>query len=87
MPVVAVGTAYAPFIVICQGRYGLNYQIEHHLFPSMPRPNLRHAQPTVRTFCQRTGVAYRETGVISSYPQALGHLGAVGRSPLPDPAG
>ena len=27
---------------------GLNYQIEHHLFPSMPRPNLRHAQPIVR---------------------------------------
>ena len=24
---------------------GLNYQIEHHLFPNMPRPNLRHAQP------------------------------------------
>ena len=30
---------------------GLNYQIEHHLFPSMPRPNLRHARPLVRTFC------------------------------------
>jgi fatty acid desaturase len=27
---------------------GLNYQIEHHLFPSMPRPNLRRAQPLVR---------------------------------------
>jgi hypothetical protein len=22
---------------------GLNYQIEHHLFPSMPRPSLRRA--------------------------------------------
>jgi fatty acid desaturase len=31
---------------------GLNYQIEHHLFPNMPRPNLRHAQPLVRAFCQ-----------------------------------
>src|SRR4029453_18410053 len=30
---------------------GLNYQIEHHLFPNMPRPNLRHAQPLVRAFC------------------------------------
>ncbi len=27
---------------------GLNYQIEHHLFPSMPRGSLRHAQPIVR---------------------------------------
>jgi fatty acid desaturase len=30
---------------------GLNYQIEHHLFPSMPRVNLRHAQHIVKTFC------------------------------------
>ena len=33
---------------------GLNYQIEHHLFPNMPRPNLRHAQPLVREFCATT---------------------------------
>jgi fatty acid desaturase len=26
---------------------GLNYQIEHHLFPNMPRPNLRRAQPLI----------------------------------------
>ena len=26
---------------------GLNYQIEHHLFPSMPRPNLRRSQALV----------------------------------------
>ena len=26
---------------------GLNYQIEHHLFPSMPRPELAHAQRVV----------------------------------------
>jgi fatty acid desaturase len=37
---------------------GLNYQIEHHLFPSMPRNNLRHARPIVRTYCQGQGVAY-----------------------------
>jgi fatty acid desaturase len=35
---------------------GLNYQIEHHLFPSMPRPNLRRAQPLVRAFCAERGV-------------------------------
>jgi len=37
---------------------GLNYQIEHHLFPSMPRPNLRHAQRLVRGFCDSHEVAY-----------------------------
>ena len=57
---------------------GLNYQIEHHLFPSMPRPNLRRAQPLVRAFCRRHGVPYRETGLFGSYAQALRHLHEVG---------
>ena len=39
---------------------GLNYQIEHHLFPSMPRPNLRLASPVVREFCARRDVVYAE---------------------------
>jgi len=60
---------------------GLNYQIEHHLFPSMPRPNLRRAQPLVREFCARRALPYCETGLIDSYAQALRHLHAVGRSP------
>ncbi len=57
---------------------GLNYQIEHHLFPSMPRPSLRHAQELVRTFCARHGIAYHETGLLDSYAQVLRHLHAVG---------
>jgi fatty acid desaturase len=65
---------------------GLNYQIEHHLFPSMPRPNLRHAQRTVRTFCEEHRVSYRETGLIASYAQGIRHLHAVGRAALPAPA-
>ena len=32
---------------------GLNYQIEHHLFPSMPRAQPAPAQPLVRAFCER----------------------------------
>jgi fatty acid desaturase len=59
---------------------GLNYQIEHHLFPSMPRGNLRHAQLIVRDFCRDHRVSYLETGLISSYAQALRHLNTVGRA-------
>ena len=58
---------------------GLNYQIEHHLFPSMPRPNLRRAQPLVAAFCAERDVPYMETSLPGSYAQALGHLAAVGR--------
>ncbi|WP_246002667.1 fatty acid desaturase family protein [Nocardia tenerifensis] len=58
---------------------GLNYQIEHHLFPSMPRPNLRKAQPLVARFCGEIGVPYCETNLLDSYAQALRHLHTVGR--------
>ncbi len=38
---------------------GLNYQIEHHLFPNMPRPNLKKAQPIVRAYCHEQHISYR----------------------------
>ena len=58
---------------------GLNYQVEHHLFPSMPRPNLRQAQPLVQDFCQQRKIAYAETSLLASYRLALLHLHAVRR--------
>ena len=58
---------------------GLNYQIEHHLFPAMPTPNLRRAQPIVREYCREAGVDYEETGLIESYAIALRHLRDIGR--------
>ena len=60
---------------------GLNYQIEHHLFPSMPRPNLRLAQPIIRRFCHQHGLTYAETSLTDSYAQTLRHLHSVGSSP------
>jgi fatty acid desaturase len=59
---------------------GLNYQVEHHLFPSMPRPSLRRAQPLVRAYCTERDIRYVECGLVASYRQALGHLDAVGRA-------
>jgi fatty acid desaturase len=61
----------------------LNYQIEHHLFPHMPRPNLRHAQPIIAQFCHQHGLAYCQTSLISSCAQILRHLNTAGRSPRP----
>jgi fatty acid desaturase len=58
---------------------GLNYQIEHHLFPSMPRPSLRRAQPLIRRFCAKHAIAYTQTNLFDSYRQALRHLHKVGR--------
>lgn len=59
---------------------GLNYQIEHHLFPSMPRPNLRRAQPLIRDFCRQQDLPYCQASLIASYAQALRHLNTVGKA-------
>jgi fatty acid desaturase len=52
---------------------GLNYQIEHHLFPTMPRPNLARAQSIIRAFCIESGFGYCQDSLISSYRQAARH--------------
>ncbi|MFE2373799.1 fatty acid desaturase family protein [Streptomyces sp. NPDC059398] len=57
---------------------GLNYQIEHHLFPSMPRPHLRLAQSLVSAHCRSLGMPYAQTSLIDSYRQALAHMHEVG---------
>lgn len=55
---------------------GLNYQIEHHLFPSMPRPNLRHAQSLVKEFCLASELSYCETSLSESFRRIIRHLQA-----------
>jgi fatty acid desaturase len=57
---------------------GLNYQIEHHLFPAMPTANLSRAQPLVQAYCAEIGVPYEMTSLTDSYRQALRHLHEVG---------
>ena len=55
---------------------GLNFQIEHHLFPSMPRPNLSKAQGIVRTFCVDNDLGYCEDSLTGSYRQTIQYLRA-----------
>ena len=37
----------------------LNFQIEHHLFPEIPRRNLRKISARVQAFCKRHDLPYR----------------------------
>lgn len=55
---------------------GLNYQIEHHLFPSMSRNRLGAAQRIVRVFCKEQGISYHETSVLRSYIEITDSLRA-----------
>jgi fatty acid desaturase len=69
---------------------GLNHQVEHHLFPSMPVPALRGTRRIVRAYCAKHGLPYLETSLIRSYALALGYLHEVGNSPAEaalEPAG
>jgi fatty acid desaturase len=42
---------------------GLNHQIEHHLYPAVPRAHLRECQADARASCQRAGVPYHSVGL------------------------
>ncbi len=57
---------------------GLNYQIEHHLFPSMPRNNLKRAQKIIKEYCASHSISYYETGSIQSLKEILSYLHEVG---------
>ena len=57
---------------------GLNYQIEHHLFPSMPRCNLKKVRPLVRAHCEAAGIPYVEVGLLHSYGLVVSYLNDVG---------
>jgi len=57
---------------------GLNYQVEHHLFPSMARPQLHKAARIVREFCAEKKIAYTETGLFQSYGIVIAYLNRVG---------
>jgi fatty acid desaturase len=57
---------------------GLNYQVEHHLFPSMPRPHLARARAIVREHCRTAGIHYTETSLVASYGIVIRYLNQVG---------
>jgi fatty acid desaturase len=59
---------------------GLNYQIEHHLFPSMPRPNLHKVRPIVQNFCANNDVDYNEVSILRAWRIVATYLNRVGLS-------
>lgn len=53
---------------------GLNYQIEHHLFPTMPRHNLRKAQIAVKVLCEKYELPYEECSMTVGTQRVLQRL-------------
>ncbi|OAA74859.1 delta 8-(E)-sphingolipid desaturase [Akanthomyces lecanii RCEF 1005] len=57
---------------------GLQFQAVHHLFPRMPRHNLRKAQTMVRQFCDETGIPYAIMNFTDGNKKVLGRLDEIG---------
>ena len=57
---------------------GLNYQIEHHLFPNMARPHLKKAREIAKEYCDSHNINYTETGLFQSYGIVIAYLNKVG---------
>ncbi|MGP6171780.1 fatty acid desaturase family protein [Microbacterium sp. A196] len=57
---------------------GLEYQVEHHLFPMCPRPNLPMVQKVVREHCAAYDIPYAETTLGEAFRTILAYLNQVG---------
>ncbi len=60
-----------PVSILCGG---LDYQIEHHLFPKLPPHRLRKIAPEVRAVCEAHGVEYRTGTWWGTLKKALVHM-------------
>jgi len=61
---------------------GLNYQIEHHLFPTIPRVNLKRAQAIIQPFCEAHGLSYTISDPLTVYWEVFLELRRVGNAAI-----
>ncbi|XP_053141003.1 acyl-CoA (8-3)-desaturase-like isoform X3 [Hemicordylus capensis] len=52
----------------------LNFQIEHHLFPTMPRHNLWKVSPLVKSLCAKHGIEYQSKPLFTAFADVLKSL-------------
>ena len=50
---------------------GLQYQVDHHLFPGIPRHNLKKTHALVESFCKEWGVKYHEADMYDGTIEVL----------------
>mmetsp|Transcript_19728 Transcript_19728/g.41220 ORF Transcript_19728/g.41220 Transcript_19728/m.41220 type:complete len:494 (-) Transcript_19728:74-1555(-) len=66
---------------------GLQYQIEHHLFPRLPRHNLKYAAALVKEFAEKHGVRYHRPGFIQANREIIAALAKAAREVKDAPNG
>jgi len=72
---VTLGIEHLPTSFVRAG--GLNYQIEHHLFPTLPRHNLGKIQSRVQQLCEKHGLLYERCGMAVGTVRVLQRLAHV----------
>jgi linoleoyl-CoA desaturase len=65
-----------PVSILCGG---LDRQIEHHLFPTLPPPRLREIAPRVRAICEKYGVEYKTAPWGTTLRKALRQVARLSR--------
>nr|QWC69494.1 front-end desaturase 1 [Tigriopus californicus] len=69
---------------LCFLNGGLNYQIEHHLFPRMHHSHYPTVAPHVRNFCEEKGLPYHHFPTIrENLSSCINHLSDFGRKEVP----
>lgn len=58
---------------------GLQFQAIHHLYPRMPRHNLRRAQKLVQAFCNEVDIPYALYGFVDGNKEVINRLSDIGR--------
>ncbi len=53
---------------------GLQHQVEHHLFPTLPRHNLGEANKIIKALCKRHGVSYHEASMWEGTKEVFRYL-------------
>lgn len=70
-----ISSRYKPIDTLIHFMYGgLNCQIEHHLWPYMPRCNLRKARKIVQDYCREHGVDYHSVSIMQTYKEVFLHF-------------
>jgi len=64
--------------------HGLNFHIEHHLFPNVPCWRYRRMSPVIQRFCDRHGLVYRQWGFWQAQREVFSALHHIGRLPPPE---
>lgn len=68
----------SPLVTLFTG--GLNFQIEHHLFPTINHCHLKALQPLVKEVCRKHGVPYHESPTMgAALRKYIQHLRTLGR--------